>query len=608
MLNVELQKIKLLGEPLCKILVVRLRYRKNIDIFTLVIAIDMNLNIEYDVIVVGSGISGGWAAKEFTEKGFKTLLIERGRMVRHIKDYPTANTDLWDFEHRNQKTVADKTENSLISKHYAYGEATKHFYVNDEDQEYIQEKPFDWIRGYQVGGKSLLWARQTQRWSDFEFTAPQKYNYGVDWPIRYSDIAPWYSHVEHFVGIAGSRDGIENMPDSEVVGAFEMNQVEKAIAKSIDENYTDRKAIIGRCANLAELPDFQRMQGRGKCMARSLCERGCPFGAYFSSNSSTIPHAEKTGNLTILTDTIVESVEYDEESQKATGVNVIDSASNKKSTYRAKVIFLNAATLNSNLILLNSKSDRFPNGLGNDNGLLGRYISFHNYRGRITADFPGYEDSYYYGRRPTQVFMPAFKNIHQAEERFKGSYLIAFSAFREGWSRYAAQSGLGADFKDALCEPGSWKVSMMMQGEVLPVYENHVRLSDDKKDKYGLPQLITSISYTDNDIAMMEDFFVEGIGMLKNAGCTNITTLDQHEAFGRQPGLEVHDVGGVRMGGDPDTSLLNAFNQLHLCKNVFVTDGACMTSIGNQNPSLTFMALTARAADYAMKQLKEGLL
>lgn len=563
---------------------------------------------DFDVIVVGSGISGGWAVKEFAEKGLKTLLIERGQMVRHIKDYPTANMNPWDFEHRNQKTIRDKTENPLISKHYAYSEATRHFYINDNDQAYIQEKPFDWIRGYQLGGKSLLWARQTQRWSDFEFEAPKKYGYGVDWPIRYPELAPWYSHVERFVGIAGNRDGIPNMPDSEVVGAFEMNRVERTIAERIDAHYTNRKAIIGRCANLAELPELQRAQGRGKCMARSLCERGCPFGASFNSNASTIPYAEKTGNLTIVTDTIVESVEYDETGKRATGVRTISSRDKTKKNYRAKIIFLNAATLNTNLILLNSKSGRFPNGLGNDNGLLGRFITFHNYRGRISADFPGYEDSYYYGRRPTQVFIPAFKNIHHPEARFNGSYLIAFSAYRESWGRGYAKAGVGAAFKEALLEPGDWKISMMMQGEVIPVHENHVRLSKDKQDKYGLPQLITSIGYTANDVAMMEDFLAEGVAMLEKVGAKNIATLDQHEAFGRQPGLEVHDVGGVRMGHDPNTSLLNAHNQLHLCKNVFVTDGACMSSIGNQNPSLTFMAFTARAANYAMEQLKQGVL
>lgn len=568
----------------------------------------MNLNTEFDVIVIGSGISGGWAVKEFTEKGFKTLLIERGRMVKHVKDYPTANLDPWQMPHRGLKTQQDKQDNPLISKHYAYTEATKHFYVKDEEQAYIQEKPFDWIRGYQVGGKSLLWARQTQRWSDFEFTAPKAYNYGIDWPIRYADLAPWYAHVEKFIGVSGTRDGIENMPDSEVVGAFEMNQVERAIADAIAANYTDRKAIIGRCANLAAIQEEQQKQGRSQCMARSLCERGCPFGGYFSSNSSTLPYAEKTGNLTLLTDTLVESILYNEQLGRAEAVQVIDLHSKVRTQYKAKVIFVNAATLNTNLILLNSRSNRFPNGLGNDNGLLGRYISFHNYRGRITADIPGYEDSYYYGRRPTQVFIPAFKNIHSAAEKFKGSYLIAYAATREGWGGEPVVKGLGAEFKDALLEPGPWKVSMMMQGEVIPIYENHVRLSKDKVDKYGLPQLITSIGYTANDIAMMEDFLAEGGQMLERAGAQNITKLDQHIAFGRQPGLEVHDVGGVRMGNDPSTSLLNGFNQMHHCKNVFVTDGASMSSVGNQNPSLTFMALTARAVDYAAEQLKNATL
>lgn len=568
----------------------------------------MDLNKEFDVIVVGSGISGGWAAKEFTQKGFKTLLIERGRMVRHIKDYPTAMLDPWQMEHHGRKTRADINDNKIISQHYAYNEATRHFYAPDKEQEYIQEKPFQWIRGFQVGGKSLLWARQTQRWSDFEFSAPERFEYAVDWPIRYADIAPWYSHVEKFIGVSGNRDGIDNMPDSEVVGAFEMNQVEKAIAGSIADNYSDRRAIIGRSANLANAAPEQLAQGRTACKARSLCERGCPFGGYFSSNSSTIPFAQKTGNLTILTDSIVERILYDEQAGRASGVQVIDASDKSTRVYHAKVVFLNAATLNSNLILLNSSSERFPNGLGNDAGVLGRYIAFHNYRGRISADYPGYEDSYYYGKRPTQVFVPAFKNIHKPAENFKGSYLIAFGAGRSSWNKSSTETGLGGAFKDSLLEPGGWRISMMMQGEVLPIYENHVRISQDKKDKYGLPQLITAIGYTENDIAMMNDFFKEGSQMLEKSGCTNIQTIDQHIQFGRQPGLEVHDMGGVRMGKDPKNSMLNKFNQMHACKNVFVTDGACMTTTGNQNPSLTFMALTARAVDYAANLMKEGAL
>ncbi len=567
----------------------------------------MDLNKEFDVIIVGSGISGGWAAKEFTQKGFKTLLIERGRMVRHVKDYPTAMLDPWQMEHHGGKTLADRADNKMISQHYAYNEATRHFYASDKEQEYIQEKPFHWVRGFQVGGKSLLWARQTQRWSDFEFGAPERFDYAVDWPIRYADLAPWYSHVEKFIGVSGNRDGIANMPDSEVVGAFEMNQVETAIADAIAKNYSDRRAIIGRSANLVNAAPEQLAQGRTACKARSLCERGCPFGGYFSSNSSTIPFAEKTGNLTILTDTIVERILYDKKEERASGVQVIDVATNVKKEYHAKVVFLNAATLNSNLILLNSTSERFPDGLGNDARVLGHYIAFHNYRGRITADFPGYENSYYYGRRPTQIFIPAFKNIDTSAERFKGSYLIAFGATRSSWGKSTAE-GVGAAYKDGLLEAGGWSISMMMQGEVLPIYQNHVRLSMEKKDKHGLPQLVTSIGYTANDVAMMKDFFEEGSQMLEKSGCTNIQTIDQHIQFGRQPGLEVHDMGGVRMGNDPKNSMLNKFNQMHACKNVFVTDGACMTSTGNQNPSLTFMALTARAVDYAAGLLKDGSL
>ncbi len=565
------------------------------------------MNTDFDVIVVGSGISGGWAAKEFAEQGLKTLVIERGRMVKHIKDYPTANLDPWEFPHYGAKTQEDLKLYNRNSVHYAFNESTKHFYVADDEQPYIEEQPFRWIRGYQVGGKSLLWARQTQRWSPYEFSAPKDHNYGIEWPIDYTDLAPWYSHVEKFVGISGTQDGIDNMPDSEVVGAFEMNVVEREIASAIHKFYPDRRAIIGRCANLAELKDTQRNQGRSQCMARSLCERGCPFGGYFSSNSSTLPYAEKTGNLHIRTDSIVKSVLYDETIQKASGVVILNTVTGKEEVITARIIFLNASTLNTNLILLNSRSNRFPNGLGNDNGQLGRYIVFHNYRGLIRADMDGYDDAYYYGRRPTQVFMPAFKNIKNAEKKFKGTYLVAFSAFREGWNRSVNGDQVGPNYKDSLCEPGKWRISMQMQGEVLPVYENHVRLSNEL-DKYGMPKLITHVTYSDNDVRMMEDFLAEGEQMLIKSGASNIQKIDQHIAFGRQPGLEVHEMGGVRMGHSPSDSLLNKYNQLHACPNVFVTDGACMITAANQNPSLTFMAITARAANYAIDKFKEGTL
>lgn len=560
----------------------------------------------FDVIIVGSGISGSWAAKEFCEKGLKVLLLERGRQVKHIKDYPTAMHDPWDFSYAGAISLEKKKANPLISKHYNYSDATSHFYINDDDQAYIQEKPFDWIRGYQVGGKSLLWARQTQRWSKYEFNNPRNFKAPIDWPIDYKDLEPWYSHVEKFIGVSGDRDGIENLPDSEVVGKFEMNAVERYISASIRRNFPNRFPIIGRTANLAQVTDIQKQQGRGQCMARSLCERGCPFGGYFSANSSTLPVAEKTGNLTLKTDSIVEKVVYDEKLKKATGVLVIDAHTRERKQYHAKIVFLNASTLNSNLILLNSTSNAFPNGLGNRSGVLGRYIVFHNYRGRIQAKIPGFEDKYYYGRRPTQVFIPAFENIHTKNPDFEGSYLIAFSAYREGWKR-SIDTQVGPLFKDSLSEPGDWRISMMMQGEVVPAFENHVRLSQEK-DKYGLPKLITSVAYTDNDVRMMEHFFKSGREMLEKSGCENIQTIDHHIQSGRQPGLEVHEMGGVRMGSDPESSILNQYNQVHDCLNVFVTDGACMSSAGNQNPSLTFMALTARAANYAIGMLKEGKL
>ncbi|MGJ1285023.1 GMC oxidoreductase [Sphingobacterium spiritivorum] len=563
---------------------------------------------DFDVIVVGSGISGGWAAKEFCERGFKTLVIERGRMVKHIKDYPTANTDPWQFPHHNAKTREMIEQNPVISKHYNYSEATQHFYIKDKDQPYIQEKPFDWIRGYQVGGKSLLWARQTQRWSDFEFNRPLRDGFAVDWPIRYSDLAPWYSRVEKFVGISGERNNIDSLPDSEVVGAFEMNVVEKYIKEKINTHFKDRHVIIGRCANLAELTEFHRQQGRMKCQARSLCERGCPFGGYFSSNASTLPFAEKTGNLTLMTDTVVESIVYDEVSKKATAVQVIDARTKQRKQITAKVIFLNSSTLNSNLILMNSRSAAFPKGLGNRNDILGRYIAFHNYRGRISATIDGFEDTYHYGRRPTNLYVPSFRNLYSKDADFQGGYMMTLGASRSGWSRSLEGQELGAAYKDALTQPGGWSVYMSLQGETIPIYENHVRISDTEKDPYGIPQLITSVAYTENDDKMMHDFFKEGVSMLERAGCKNIQPTDHKITGNRTPGLEVHEVGGVRMGRDPQTSMLNANNQLHHCPNVFVTDGACMTSMGVQNPSLTFMALTARAANFAADQLREGIL
>ena len=563
----------------------------------------------YDAIVIGSGISGGWAAKELTGKGLRTLVLERGRDVRHIVDYPTATLNPWEFPHRNRMPEAFDEANPIATKCYALDEATQQFFVKDAEHPYVQEKPFDWIRGYQVGGKSLIWARQTQRWSKFDFEANARDGAAIDWPIRYEDVAPWYSYVEKFVGISGNKDGLETLPDGEFLKPWELNCVEKHIQKRVAESYSDRNVIIGRCAHLTEPKQIHYDQGRAQCQARHLCYRGCPYGGYFSSNSSTIPWAAKTGKLTLRPDSVVHSIIYDDVKKKATGVRVIDTHTKQMTEYYARIIFVNAACLNSNLILLNSTSKRFPNGLGNDSDALGRYVAFHNYRGNILADYEGFEDGYYYGRRPTTAFMPNFRNVRKQEtsgpaSRFQRGYMVAFSASRPGWQRGNATAGFGADFKESLSDPGPWHVYMMMQAETIPQYKNHVRLSPDKKDPWGIPQLVTDIDYADNDLLMLKDFLEQGSEMLDKSGCKNIRPFDDH----RNPGLDIHEMGGIRMGRDPKTSLLNGHNQLHSVKNVFVTDGAAMTSTGSQNPSITFMALTARAADFAVKEMKKGNL
>ena len=558
----------------------------------------------FDAIVIGSGISGGWAAKELCDHGLKTLVLERGRNVVHLKDYPTATKNPWDFPHRTHEPLSVLRENPIVERCYAFNETSQHFFVKDKEHPYVQDKPFDWIRGYQVGGKSLLWARQTQRWSKYDFEGPGRDGFAVDWPIRYDDIAPWYSHVERFAGIAGNHDGLETLPDGEFLPAWEMNAVEKDMSKRINTHYKDRHVVIGRCAHLTKPNEIHKQQGRGQCQARSLCERGCPFGGYFSSNSSTIPWAEKTGNLTLRPDSVVHSIIYDEKKGKATGVRVIDAHTKQATEYFAKIIFVNAATINTNLVLLNSTSSRFPNGLGNDSGVLGKYVAFHNYRGTLSASMDGYLDSYYYGRRPCAIMMPNFRNVYKQEMDFMRGYMTFYSVMRAGWGHETEGAQIGGSYKENISEPGSWVVYVQMQGETIPKETNHVSLSTDKKDAWGIPLLKTSVAYDDNDIKSMKDFMAQGEEMLTIAGCKNITTHDTNQA----PGLDIHEMGGVRMGRDPKTSMLNNWNQIHACKNVFVTDGSCMVSTSTQNPSLTFMALTARAANHAVEELKKGNL
>ncbi|MCJ8164493.1 GMC family oxidoreductase [Pontibacter sp. E15-1] len=555
----------------------------------------------YDAIVIGSGISGGWAAKELCEQGLRTLVLERGRNVEHLKDYPTADKAPWELEHRGRMTADFLQENPLISKAAGFGEDTAHFFIQDKDHPYVQEKPFDWIRGYQVGGKSLTWGRACQRWSDFEFSGPVRLGYGLDWPIRYADVAPWYAHVEKFIGVCGNNDGIEAMPDGEFLPPFDLNCVEQALQKRFLEHYGNRYLVQGRWAHLSQPQDIHLQQGRGRCLSRNLCMRGCPYGGYFSSVSSTLPWAAKTGNLTIRPFSVVHSLIYDEAKGKATGVRVIDTNTNEATEYFAKTIFVNASALNSNLILLHSTSNRFPNGLGNDSGLLGKHVGFHIYRGSANAAMEGYEDKYYFVRNPTEPILANFRNLHEQDTDFVGGYTTFLSAYRPRANPETTGPTIGAAYKEQLTQPGTWRVNMYMQGETILKESNHVRLSPDQKDQWGIPLLVTSVGYDANDEKMVQDFLTQSREMLEKAGCTDIHTYDNKQA----PGLDIHEMGGVRMGKDPANSLLNEWNQLHHCKNVFVTDGACMTSTGNQSPSILYMALTARAATHAVSELRK---
>jgi choline dehydrogenase-like flavoprotein len=558
----------------------------------------------FDVIVIGSGISGGWAAKEFGEKGLKTLVLERGRNVVHNKDYPTTTMMPWEFEHKNELTAEIKEANPVISKCYAFREDAMHFFVKDAEHPYVQEKPFDWIRGYQVGGKSLMWARQTQRWSNYDFEGPARDGFAVDWPIRYNDLAPWYSYVEKFAGISGNKDGLAELPDGEFLPPHELTCVEKHFSEKVAAEYNkSRHVIIGRAAHITEPQQIHLDQGRGKCQNRNLCQRGCPFGGYFSSNSSTIPWALKTGNVTLKTDSVVHSVLYDEKKGKASGVKVIDAKTKEETDYYARVIFVNAAALNTNLVLLNSISSRFPNGLGNDNGVLGKYAAFHNYRARISGEYDGFKEFTTDGSRPNGGYIPRFRNVFKQETDFLRGYAAGFYS---GRSSNTDRNGIGASLKDQLLKPtlGNWHVSSHIMGETIPKETNYVALDKEKKDEWGIPLLKISIDYDENDEKMTKDYLEQMTEMFTKAGFTNLQTNDSKQA----PGLDIHEMGGARMGNDPKTSILNKWNQVHACKNVFVTDGACMTSTSTQNPSLTYMALTARAADYAAKQMKAGEL
>ncbi|MBK8500994.1 MAG: GMC family oxidoreductase [Saprospiraceae bacterium] len=564
------------------------------------LAMDSRKKRTFDAIVIGSGASGGWAAKELCDHGIKTLVLERGRNVEHIKDYPTASKPPWEFEFRG--TVPIDKRAGIGSSRFL-NESTLHWRLPEDEQPFIEEKPFRWFRGYHMGGKSLLWARQTQRWGEYDFEGPQRDGFAVDWPIRYQDLEPWYAHVERFAGIAGGNDGLAELPDSIVQPGFELSCIEQHFQQKIRENYKDRHLIQGRCAHITDPQPIHQQQGRAKCVNQTMCNRGCNYGGYFSSNASTLPWALKTGHLTVRPHSVVHSIIYKKGRKRAIGVQVIDTVTGDTISYYAKVIFVNASTLNSNAILLNSRSSRFPDGIGNDHGLLGKYISWHNYRGKANATFEGFQDKMTEGRAPSHGYMPRFRNVRQHEMDFLRGYAIGIGG---GRGTDSDTSMIGNELTHNLLKPqyGPWRISSWMMGEVVPTKENHVRLSPDKVDKYGIPQLIVSCDWTVNDDKMVEDYIEQSKEMFEKAGFVDIEARDTHSP----PGSDIHEMGGVRMGQNPETSLLNKFNQLHSCKNVFVTDGACMTSTGTQNPTLTFMAITARAANFAVEELKKGNL
>jgi choline dehydrogenase-like flavoprotein len=552
----------------------------------------------YDAIVIGSGISGGWAAKELCEKGLKVLMLERGRDFQHIKDYETTGKNPWDFEHRNVKTREEKEHYPIINRSFASSHPTMKYWANEQDCPYTEVKPFTWWRSYQLGGRSILWGRQSYRWSDMDFEANAKDGIAIDWPIRYKDIAPWYDHVETFAGISGSAEGLSHLPDGKFLPPFELNCVEKDVAARIREHYkNERHLFIGRVANLtAPIP------GRTKCQHRDRCWEGCPFGGYFSTQSSTLPAAQATGNLTVRPFSIVTRILYDKNTKKATGAEVLDAETNKTYTFNSRIVFLNASAMNSAWVLFNSATDVWPDGLGSSSGELGHNIMDHHYNLGARGTFEGFEDKYVFGKRPTGFYIPRFANMNGEKRDFLRGYGYQGRAAREDWKREVAEMTIGADYKDALTEPGAWEIGATGFGEILPDHANKTYLDKSKKDKWGLPVLAMDAELKENELKMRKHIIADLKEMFEVGGAKNITTYDG----GHKMGHGIHEMGTARMGHDPKTSVLNKWNQLWDAPNVFVTDGACMTSSNCVNPSLTYMALTARAADHAVEELKKG--
>ena len=561
----------------------------------------------YDAIVVGSGISGGWAAKELTQKGLKTLVLERGGSMPHPEGYKTAVMDPWETQYPMGRLPDAEMKAKYPAQQrtgYALTEYTQHLFVRDDENPYEEKQRFDWIRGYHVGGRSLMWARQSYRHSPQDFEANAKEGVGVDWPIRYADLAPWYDYVERFAGVSGRKEGLAQLPDGVFQPPMEFNCVEKDLKARVEARFPERRITIGRTANLTEPTEEQMALGRGKCQHRNLCIRGCPFGAYFSSNSATLVAAERTGNLKIRPNSIVHTILYDPKKGRAEGVRILDAETGQEEEFYADVVFLCASALGSTWIMMHSTSSRFENGFGNGSDQLGRNIMDHHLGVGAQAEAPGYEEHYYSGRRPNGVYIPRFRNLGDAGT--KKDYLRGFGyqggAGRPSWTRALNAPGFGPDRKKELTQPGPWMVRLGGFGEILPYADNRVTLNKDKKDKYGLPTLTFDAALRENEQKMRKDMIASAVEMLEAAGFKNVQPLDGDYAIG----LGIHEMGTARMGRDPKTSVLNAFNQVHECKNVYVTDGAAMTSASCVNPSLTYMALTARAADHAVTAKKRG--
>ena len=558
----------------------------------------------YDAIVVGSGISGGFAAMELCLKGYKTLVLERGPMMKH-GEYPTAGLDPWDLPNQNKPTAEEIAQHYFKQDrlHWWVREDHKHLINKDSDYPYDEVKRFDWIRGHHVGGRSIMWGRHCYRWSDIDFEANLKEGIAIDWPIRYKDIAPWYDYAETFVGVSGQKEGLKQVPDGKFLPAFPLNCAEQHMRESIAKVYPNRVVTPGRIANLSQYDPAVHKGSRGQCQTRARCVRGCPYGAYFSSLSATLPVADATGNMTIRPNSIVSEIVFDKKAGKASGVRIKDTNTGVEEEFSARIIFCNASTIGTTAILLNSRSETFPDGLGNSSGELGHNIMDHHYGMGASGTLPGMEDTYYKGRKPGGFYIPRFRNIDEATRR--KDYVRGFG-YQGGASRGPnIKEGLvGADLKKTIFEPGPYRINMTCFGELLPYHENRMWLNFDKKDKHGMPMITFDAELRDNEMKMREDGVKCAVEMLEAAGCTDIKFHNEATA----PGACIHEMGTARMGHDAKTSVLNKWNQMHEVPNVFITDGACMTSAGTQNPSITYMALTARAVDYMHKQVNGGSL